>query len=194
MIRIVTPEDAKALLDIYAPYVKNTAITFEYDVPSITEFTDRILRTLKKYPYILLEENGQILGYAYASPFKERSAYDWSVETSIYLDKDTRGKGYGRQLHDALEKLLKSMGIISMCACIGVPRGDDPYLDNNSVEFHSHMGYRMVGTFSHSGYKFGRWYDMSWMEKHLTPPPAHPQPIKKFPDIMDRFDEIIKTE
>ncbi len=194
MIRIATTEDAKNLLDIYEPYVRNTAITFEYDVPSITEFTDRILRILKKYPYILLEENDQILGYAYASPFKERSAYNWSVETSIYLNKDARGKGYGRQLHDALEKLLKSMGIISMCACIGVPRGEDPYLDNNSVDFHSHMGYRMVGTFSHSGYKFGRWYDMSWMEKHITTPPAHSQPIKTFPDIMDRFDEIIKTE
>ncbi len=194
MIRIATTEDAKNLLAIYEPYVRNTAITFEYDVPSITEFTDRIQHTLKKYPYILLEENGQILGYAYASPFKERSAYNWSVETSIYLNKDARGKGYGRQLHDALEKLLKSMGIINMCACIGVPRGEDPYLDNNSVDFHSHMGYRMVGTFSHSGYKFGRWYDMSWMEKHITTPPAHPQPIKTFPDIMDRFDEIIKTE
>ena len=96
MIRIAAKEDAKALLDIYRYYVKHTAITFEYETPTIEEFEKRIENTLKKYPYLVEEENGKIYGYAYAGAFKERAAYDWSVETTIYVDKDARGKELGK--------------------------------------------------------------------------------------------------
>ena len=95
-IRTVTPDDAPALLQIYSYYVKNTAISFEYDVPTIDEFRRRIEHTLLKYPYIAAEDNGKIIGYAYAGPFKERAAYDWAVETTIYVDKDSRGGGIGK--------------------------------------------------------------------------------------------------
>ena len=165
-IRTAVPEDAQALLDIYAPYVEHTAITFEYEVPSVEEFSSRIRHTLQKYPYLVAEENGRLLGYAYASPFHDRPAYDWSVETSIYVDQKIRHKGVGKKLHDALEAALKEQGILNMNACIAYPPADDDeYLDKNSVEFHSHMGYRLVGEFYKCGYKFHRWYNMVWMEK-----------------------------
>ncbi len=180
IIRTAAPTDAQKLLNIYAPYVTNTAITFEYNVPSVQEFTSRIENTLKKYPYLLAEENGKILGYAYASSFHDRPAYDWAVETSIYVDQRIRHCGIGRKLHNALENALHEQGILNMNACIAYPPEDDEYLDRNSVEFHRHMGYRLVGEFYKCGYKFNRWYNMVWMEKligeHLSDqkPPRFP--------------------
>ena len=168
MIRTAKEEDAEQLLGIYAPYVTDTAITFEYEVPTVDEFRHRITHTLKKYPYLVAEnEDGKVVGYAYAGAFKERAAYDWAVETSIYVKQGEGGKGLGRLLHDALEKELQQMGILNMYACISAPRGTDPYLTDNSIQFHDHLGYRMVGRFLLCGYKFGRWYDMVWMEKHI---------------------------
>ena len=164
-IRMANPADAQALLNIYAPYVINTAITFEYDVPSVEEFASHIAHTLEKYPYLIAEEGGNILGYAYASPFHDRPAYDWAVETSIYVDQNIKHRGIGRKLHDALESTLREQGILNMNACIAYPPEEDEHLDKNSVEFHAHMGYRLVGEFYKCGYKFNRWYNMVWMEK-----------------------------
>ncbi|MBU5681107.1 GNAT family N-acetyltransferase [Blautia sp. MSJ-9] len=164
-IRMANPADAQALLNIYAPYVINTAITFEYAVPSVEEFASRIAHTLEKYPYLIAEEGGNILGYAYASPFHDRPAYDWAVETSIYVDQNIKHRGIGRKLHDALESTLREQGILNMNACIAYPPEEDEHLDKNSVEFHAHMGYRLVGEFYKCGYKFNRWYNMVWMEK-----------------------------
>lgn len=164
-IRMANPADAQALLNIYAPYVINTAITFEYAVPSVEEFASRIAHTLEKYPYLIAEEGGNILGYAYASPFHDRPAYDWAVETSIYVDQNIKHRGIGRKLHDALESTLREQGILNMNACIAYPTEEDEHLDKNSVEFHAHMGYRLVGEFYKCGYKFNRWYNMVWMEK-----------------------------
>ena len=164
-IRMANPADAQALLNIYAPYVINTAITFEYDVPSVEEFASRIAHSLEKYPYLIAEEGGNILGYAYASPFHDRPAYDWAVETSIYVDQNIKHRGIGRKLRDALESTLREQGILNMNACIAYPPEEDEHLDKNSVEFHAHMGYRLVGEFYKCGYKFNRWYNMVWMEK-----------------------------
>ena len=186
-IRTATLSDAQALLNIYAPYVEHTAITFEYDVPSVEEFAFRIKNTLQKYPYLVAEKNGRLLGYAYASPFHERPAYDWAVETSIYVDQNIKHQGIGRRLHDALEDALRSQGILNMNACIAYPPEEDEYLDRNSVEFHTHMGYRLVGEFYKCGYKFHRWYNMVWMEKlignHLSDqkPPKFPALKYKIP-------------
>lgn len=186
-IRTATLSDAQALLNIYSPYVEHTAITFEYDVPSVEEFASRIKNTLQKYPYLVAEKNGRLLGYAYASPFHERPAYDWAVETSIYVDQNIKHQGIGRRLHDALEDALRSQGILNMNACIAYPPEEDEYLDKNSVEFHTHMGYRLVGEFYKCGYKFHRWYNMVWMEKlignHLSDqkPPKFPTLKYKIP-------------
>ena len=165
IIRSAAAEDAGRLLEIYAYYVEKTAISFEYDVPSFDAFKDRIDNTLKKYPYLVLEEDGVIQGYAYAGPFVGRKAYDRSCELTIYLDHAAKGQGYGRALYEALEERLKDMGILNLYACIGDPAQEDEYLTKNSERFHQHMGFIKVGEFHKCGYKFGRWYNMIWMEK-----------------------------
>lgn len=164
-VRTATPDDAEKLLAIYAPYVEHTAITFEYEVPSAEEFRKRIENTLKKYPYIVAEYEGKPVGYAYAGRFHEREAYDRCVETSIYVDKSMKHMGIGRILYDELERELRNRGFLNMYACIAYPKTEDEYLNKNSAEFHAHLGYRLVGEFYDCGYKFGRWYNMIWMEK-----------------------------
>jgi len=165
-IRDVCEEDAKELLRIYAPYVKETAISFEYEVPSEEEFKNRIRTITKRYPYLVAECDGKLLGYCYASEFKNRRAYDFSVETTIYVNKENRKKGVGKLLYQKLEEVLKRQGILNMNACIAfATRESDEYLTNDSQNFHEHMGFEMVGQFHKSGYKFDKWYDMIWMEK-----------------------------
>ena len=166
-IRSAGPEDAGRLLEIYGYYVVNTAITFEYDVPSEEAFRARIENTLKRYPYLVLEEDDAVKGYAYAGVFKDRAAYDHSCELSIYLEKGAKGRGYGRMLYKALEEKLKAQGIRNLYACIADPIGEDPYLTKDSEEFHRHLGFARVGEFHRCGYKFGRWYNMIWMEKMI---------------------------
>jgi phosphinothricin acetyltransferase len=159
-IRMATVEDAADLLEIYAPYVRDTAISFEYDVPSLQEFSERIAHTLTKYPYLVAVEDGHILGYTYASVFKPRPAYDWAVETTIYLHRESRGRGVGRQLYSSLEEVLRRQNIQNLNACIACTDTPDARLDNTSSYFHEHMGYRLVGRFTKCGCKFGTWYDM----------------------------------
>ena len=183
-IRPARPEDAAALLAIYAPYVEKTAVTFEYQPPSLEEFAGRIRRTLARYPYLAAEREGRILGYAYAGPFHPRPAYDWSAEASIYVADAARGSGVGGALYRALEQLLAAQGILNVNACIAVPCGaHDPYLTGHSAEFHAHWGYQLVGRFHRCGYKFGRWYDMIWMEKFLGEHPERPRAVVPFPQV-----------
>ena len=158
-------KDAERLLEIYDYYVKNTAITFEYTTPTLEEFRGRMEKIMQKYPYLVAVKDGVIAGYAYAGAFVGRAAYDWSCETSIYLDKNARKCGIGKTLYTALEKELKEMGILNMYACIGYPAEEDEYLTKNSADFHSHIGFTQVGEFHKCGYKFGHWYNMIWMEK-----------------------------
>lgn len=189
MIRIAQETDAEALLALYAPYVEKTAITFEYDVPTPEEFRGRIRHTLDRYPYLVAEEDGEIVGYAYAGPFKTRSAYDWAVETSIYVAEGAKRQGYGRMLYETLEKLLALQHIINVNACIAYPETEDAYLTRDSAAFHTRMGYRLVGQFHKCGYKFGRWYDMVWMEKCLAPHPDKPLPVLPFGAVRREAEE-----
>ena len=182
-IRAATIEDAAALLSIYAPYVENTAITFEYDVPAVEEFEQRIARVLERYPYLAAQRDGEIIGYAYASAFHARAAYDWAVETSIYVREDQKRSGAGRALYAALERALTLQNILNVNACIAYPAAEDEHLTRKSVQFHEHLGYRWVGEFTQCGYKFGRWYNMVWMEKHIGPHDAYPKPVKPFSEI-----------
>ena len=182
-IRIVGPEDAPALLDIYAYYVQHTAITFEYDVPSLEEFTARIRNTLEKYPYLAAVENGVIVGYTYAGAFHPRAAYGWAAEATIYLAHGCRHQGLGKWLYHALEECLKLQGVLNLNACIAVPETDDEYLTRNSLGFHTHLGYRLVGEFTQCGYKFDRWYNMVWMEKLLGAHTVPAMPVRPFPEI-----------
>lgn len=182
-IRRADVSDAEKLLEIYTPYVTDTAITFEYEVPDLREFQRRIRNTLTKYPYLVAEKSGEISGYAYTGPFVGRAAYSWSAEVSIYLRKDRRKMGIGRALYHALEDISRAQNITNLNACIGYPEKEDGHLTKNSVQFHAHMGYKMVGVFHKCGYKFGTWYDMAWMEKIIGEHKSDPGPFICFPDL-----------
>lgn len=175
-IRTATPADAEALLHIYAPYVTDTTVTFEYHVPTAKEFSRRIEATLQKYPYLVAETEDFIAGYAYASAFKSRAAYDWAVETSIYLHPHFHGKGIGKMLYTALEDALQKQHVHSLNACITYP-------NDQSISFHEKMDYHLIAHFHECGYKFGKWLDVVWMEKHL-PVTCPPQPFIPYPHIL----------
>ncbi|MCI7179029.1 MAG: N-acetyltransferase family protein [Schaedlerella sp.] len=177
-IERVNIEDAEELLSIYAPYVRNTAISFEYEVPSLTEFQERIRKISSLLPYIKAVEEKEILGYAYADKFKNRKAYDWSVEVTVYVRQDLRRSGIGKLLYRTLEESLQRIGILNMNACIAVPREADEHLNNDSYHFHEKMGFHPVGTFHNSGYKFNTWYDMIWMEKIIGEHNRHQENVR----------------
>ena len=186
MLRVATPADASSLLAIYAPYVRDTFITFEYDVPTEENFAGRIEQTLRRYPYIVAcGEDGAILGYAYLGAFHAREAYDWAAETSIYVDEAARGRHVGALLHDALEEAARICGLTNLEACIAYPD------QGGSVGFHERMGYRMVGRFEECGYKLGAWRDMLWMEKHIAPHAETPAPVKTFPQVQAQIEQML---
>ena len=167
-IRTATPEDAPAIWNVYRYYVEHTAISFEITVPTEDQLQQRIEKVLAAYPYLVAEANGQVLGYAYAGPFIPREAYAHCAEVSIYISRENRRSGIGRQLYEALNAQLRAQGITQLYACIGVPEIEDEYLTNNSAQFHAHMGFQEVGRFRNSGKKFGRFYHMIWMEKRIA--------------------------
>ena len=179
-IRQAKPEDAEKLLAIYKPYVEKTAITFEYEVPTVEEFKQRICHTLEKYPYLVAEENEMPVGYCYVSAFKGRAAYDWSVETSIYVKGDCRKSGIGRALYKTLEEVLSLQHVCNLCACIAYPNPP-------SIRFHEAFGYETVAHFHKSGFKSGQWYDMVWLEKTLTKHEIPPLPFRPYPEISDTY-------
>lgn len=166
-IRNATLEDAAQLLKIYSYYVTATAISFEYAPPTLDEFTNRISRTLKNYPYLVAELDGQIVGYAYAGSFVGREAYRFSAELTIYLDKDFRGRGIGKKIYSALENELNLRGVKNLYACVAYPEVEDKYLTFASVKFHERLGFKICGKFTGCGYKFNRRYSMVWLEKIL---------------------------
>lgn len=177
-IRPATVADAQDLLNIYAPYILETAITYEYDVPSLEEFQGRIARTLEKYPYLVaVDACGRIVGYAYASPFITRSACDWSVETSIYVDRNCRGRHIGALLYEELERILKAQHVINACAYICASYEE-------SIAFHKKHGYEIVATFHKSGFKLGRWHDLVCMEKALGEHEMPPKEFVKYPELV----------
>ena len=177
-IRNATLEDAPKLLEIYTPYVEHTAITFEYSVPTLEEFTTRVQNTLQKYPYLVAEADGEVLGYTYASAFKARAAYAWSVETSIYVKKGTHRRGIGCALYTALEEILTRQHVCNLCACIAYPNPE-------SIAFHERFGYHTIAHFHKSGYKNNVWYDMIWMEKELCPHTIPPLPFIPFSQLTE---------
>lgn len=174
-IRPATPDDAQALLDLYAPYVQQTAITFEYDVPSCAEFAERIKRILREYPYLVAECDGEPVGYAYAIPFHARTAYRWDVELSIYLSPRVQRQHLGTRLYRALLSLLEQQNVVTAYACITSPGG--------SIAFHDTLGFQKVGLFPRSGWKFESWHDIVWMERPLRQRVTAPEPFLPFPSL-----------
>lgn len=175
-LRMVTPNDAPVLAAIYAPYVRETAISFEYEPPSNEEFAGRIREVLERYPYLAAVRGEEILGYAYAHPYGVRKAYSHSVELSVYIRRDCRGLGIGRMLYEAMEILLKAQNITNLYVLVAGVEVEDAYLTHDSQKFHLAMGYDYVGKLHKAGYKFGHWYDMITMEKLIAPHPEYTQP------------------
>ena len=157
-IRKATLADVPRLLEIYGYYVEKTAISFEYDIPSLEDFSNRVQNTLKNYPYLVVEEDGKVWGFVYGAAFVGRAAYRHSCELTIYLDDEARGRGYGRKLYEA-------QGILNLYVCVADPIVEDEYLTKNSERFHTRLGFSKIGVFHKCGYKFGRWYNIIWMEK-----------------------------
>ena len=180
IIRNAKLHDATILLEIYRPYVEKTAISFECETPTLEEFINRMNKVKQRYPYIVAEKDGEIVGYAYASAFHSRAAFDWCVETTVYVREDQRKAGIGKKLYVELEKLLAKQNVLNLYACIAYTENPDEHLNNNSVEFHEHFGYRLIGVFEKCEYKFGRWYDMVWMEKHIGEHKDNPLPVNSY--------------
>lgn len=168
-IRPVSLQDASVISSIYAYYVKETPITFEIDVPDETEIKKRITEYTQKHPWIVCEVGGKVVAYAYATPFKARAAYRWSVETSIYVDHNFHGQGLGEKLYRALCERLKAMGILNIVGVITLP-------NPSSIKLHEKMGFQLVGRFPEVGFKMGQWYDVGYWQLTL-PKPETPEEV-----------------
>lgn len=177
VIRAATTGDAAALCAIYAPYVEKTSITFEYAVPSVSEFEKRIETTLRKYPWLVYEENGVLLGYAYGGPDRTRDAYQWMVEASVYLSEEARGRGIGTALYTTLFETLTAQ---NFCRCTAL------ITEGNEASFflHKKFGFTVCGHMDNAGYKFGAWHGMTTMEKLLNPFEVPPKAVIPFPELL----------
>lgn len=160
MLRDATMRDVPAILDIYRPYILNTAITFEYDVPTPAQFEARFRTITREFPWLVWEEDGEILGYAYGSRAFERAAYGWDADLSIYLRQGCSGRGIGRALYETLEQRLAAQGYYVLYGLVTSANA-------GSCAFHEAMGYREAMRLPACGFKFGQWYDVIWYEKRL---------------------------
>lgn len=184
-LRVATPDDAAELLSIYAPYIRNTALTFEYDVPTVAAFRERVEKTLAYYPYLVALSAGEIVGYSYAGRYHPRAAYAWDAEMSIYLTPAVHRQGVGSLLYRRMEDVLRAQNIVTTVALITPPM--DEYTDFGSVPFHERMGYHLAGRMANLGYKFGRWYDSVIMIKEINSPRTPMSPTVAFDDVRDTF-------
>lgn len=179
-IRPAAFADAEQLLGIYAPYIEHTSYTFEYDVPSLEEFCRRIKEISEKYPWLVYEENGKILGYAYGGPLYTRSAYQWTVEDSVYISPEAKGKGIGTLLLEKLLDILKKQGF---CVCYSLIVSDNI----PSLKMHEKFGFSKCGFAENTGFKFGEWHSIVTLEKRLNKPPSLPKPVIPFSKLKISF-------
>lgn len=169
-IRLAELSDADAIRAIYAVYVTGTTISFEYDVPSVETMRERIAKTLDFHPWLVYTEGDAVIGYAYAGKHRERAAYQWSTDVSVYVSRDHHRKGIGRALYAELLALLKRQNFCNAYAGITLP-------NEASIGVHSAMGFQTIATYHSVGFKFGKWHDTCWMELRLQPTDAPPQPL-----------------
>lgn len=167
-VREASALDAEACVAIYAPYVTDTAITFEIDVPSAAEMADRIARAQSTHAWMVLEDEGRVIGYAYAGPMKPRAAYRWSCEVSVYLEQGRRRTGAGRALYEALLERLTERGFRTAIAGMTLP-------NDASVGLHKAMGFEPIGTYRRIGWKLGSWHDVAWVQRPLAVLPDPPK-------------------
>ena len=175
-IRAALASDASSILAIYAPYILNTAVSFETEVPSKENFSQRIIKNQETYPWLVYESQGTIAGYAYASRHRERAAYQWSVESSVYVNSDFQLKGIATKLYKALFELLKYQGCRNVYAGITLP-------NEKSLRFHEKIGFQKIADYTNIGYKLNRWNTVSWFQLSLNDYGDAPAPFIKLKDI-----------
>ena len=182
-LRLATPADAEACAALYAPYVRETAITFEYEVPTAADFRQRIESVLKLAPWLLAVETRdgqeQLLGYAYAGTWRTRVAYRWVVETAIYVDKHAHRRGIGRALYGALLDLLRLQGFCRALGGITIPNPE-------SIALHEKLGFKYTGNFAKCGYKHATWWDVGFWDLELRETPKEPQETLSVAALMQR--------
>jgi len=186
-IRLATAEDVPAILDIYAPFVRDTVISFEYDVPDIDAFQQRFSKFAKKFPWFVCEINGHIAGYSYAHQYHERFAYSWSAECSIYVDSKYHGMRIGQALYECLLGALKLQGFMNAFAGVTVP-------NEKSERLHASFGFEQVGILKNIGFKFGQWRDVALYAKKISDLPGDPKPPKVIWQVSDmpEFESILQ--
>lgn len=185
IIRPATSLDASAILDIYAPIVRDTIISFELEPPTVTDMQQRITNTLLQFPWLVCEQEGATLGYVYASQHRSRSAYQWAANVSVYVHPDGHRKGIGRGLYTALFTLLKHQGFYTLYAGITLPNAA-------SVRLHETLGFQSLGIYRQVGYKLGGWHDVGWWELPLQDRSATPTPPIAFDSL--RQSEVLLEE
>lgn len=168
-IRLATEDDAEPIVEIYAPIVRDTIISFELEPPSLDEMRQRISKTLEKYPWLICERDGQVLGYVYATKHRERAAYQWAVDVSAYVHPQGRRLGIGKALYTALFGVLRLQGFYRAYAGIALP-------NEASVGLHEAVGFELIGVYRQTGYKLGAWHDVGWWQLSLQPPADMPGP------------------
>jgi phosphinothricin acetyltransferase len=186
ILRPAHPQDCGELLSIYRPYVENTTVSFETRTPSSQEFLSRIVTFSEKFPYLVAEEQGEILGYAYAHAFHDRAAYGWTVETSIYVAQNCRRNHVGSRLYTALLRLLTLQGVKNACAVVTVP--NEP-----SLAFHQALGFQVSGIMPDFGFKLGAWHPVAYLTLALGEKTIPPEAIIPAPQLPQHLvDQILQ--
>lgn len=186
--RLANKNDVKYILDIYAPYITDTIVSFEVEVPSIDEFEKRFETISDEYPYIVCENKEKIIGFAYAHRYMDRSAYQWDAELSIYIDHTFQGKSIGQELYMKLFKLLKLQNVINVYGCVTSP-------NPRSEALHLKLGFSKIGIFHNTGFKLNQWIDVVWFEKTIGEYSQKPSPFIPFQDIPKTdINKLLKKE
>lgn len=187
-IRPIHENDILGSLSIYRPYVMEGVTSFEYEAPSESEWQKRIEDIIQMYPWLVCELNGRLAGYAYASSHRSRSAYNWSVESTVYIDRNFHGLGIGKALYASLIEILRLQGYRNIYAGITLP-------NEKSVRLHQSMGFYKVGVFKKIGYKFGSWHDTGWFQMHLDETGEAPGLLKSSAEVQSDpvFHEILNN-
>ena len=186
IFRNATSSDINQILEIYSPFISNTVVTFENEIPSVADFSKRLNQYLEFFPWLVADIDGKIAGYAYASKYRDRIAYQWVVEASIYMHRDFKKKGIAKKLYEALFEILKLQGIYRVYAVIGIP-------NEESTSFHERLGFTWFASYKSTGFKLGQWRDTGWWELVLKQPSENPEPPIYYPEL-DKLtvNEILK--
>jgi phosphinothricin acetyltransferase len=179
-VRLATPDDAEQVQAIYAPYC-HTPISFEVQPPTVDEMRARLLKVLGHYPWLLCEDGGAVVGYVYATQHRERAAYQWSVDTTVYVRQGRQRRGVGRALYTSLLAVLPLQGFVNAYAGVTLP-------NPASVGLHQAIGFRPVGVYERVGFKCGAWHDVAWFQRPLRPHPTEPEPLTSLNEVQRSAD------